>query len=41
MPDIAVVIGFVFASLVVLLMLEPGIVYVITRSLTQGRSAGL
>ena len=33
--------AFVLAALVVLLIPGPGVIYVVTRSLTQGRKAGL
>jgi len=33
--------GFVLAALVVLLIPGPGVLYVVTRSLIQGRRAGL
>ena len=41
MPSDALLIGFVAASLVVLLTPGPGVLYVVARSLAQGRSAGL
>ncbi len=41
MPDGAALWGFVAAALVVLLIPGPGVLYVITRSVSQGRRAGL
>ena len=41
MPDGALLLGFVAASLVVLLIPGPGVLYVVTRSVGQGRRAGL
>ena len=41
MPDIVILIGFISASLVILLSPGPGVVYVTARSLSQGRKAGL
>ncbi|MEM7222964.1 MAG: LysE family translocator [Pseudomonadota bacterium] len=41
MPDDALLLAFVAASLVVLMMPGPGVVYVVARSVTQGRRAGL
>jgi threonine/homoserine/homoserine lactone efflux protein len=40
-PGSASVVGFVAAALVVLLIPGPGVLYVITRSLSQGQRAGL
>ena len=41
MPTIASLIGFIAASLVILLLPGPGVLYVVTRSLSQGQRAGL
>lgn len=41
MPDDAILLGFVVASLVVLVTPGPGVFYVVARSLAQGRRAGL
>ena len=41
MPSGASLLGFVAASLVVLLLPGPGVLYVVARSLAQGRRAGL
>ena len=41
MPDPIVMLGFVSASLVILLSPGPGVAYVTARSLSQGRKAGL
>ncbi|MEM7563307.1 MAG: LysE family translocator [Pseudomonadota bacterium] len=39
--NIELLVAFVFAALIVLLIPGPGVLYVITRSLLQGRQAGL
>ena len=41
MPGDASLAGFVMAALVVLLIPGPGVIYVVTRSLSQGQRAGL
>lgn len=41
MPDTASLTAFIAAALVVLLMPGPAVLYIITRSLGQGRRAGL
>lgn len=41
MPSEALLLGFVAASLVVLVTPGPGVLYVVARSLSQGRRAGL
>ena len=41
MPDTATLLGFIAAALVVLLTPGPGVLYVVTRSLSQGQRAGL
>ena len=41
MPDGTLLLGFVAASLVVLLIPGPGVLYVVARSVGQGRRAGL
>ena len=41
MPDIATLAGFVLASLIVLVIPGPGVLYVVARSLGQGQRAGL
>ena len=41
MPDGTLLLGFVAASLVVLLIPGPGVLYVVARSIGQGRRAGL
>ena len=41
MPDGTLLLGFVAASLVVLLTPGPGVLYVVARSIGQGRRAGL
>lgn len=41
MPDSASLIGFVTASLVVLLLPGPGVLYTVARSVSQGQKAGL
>ena len=41
MPDSTSLWGFVVAALVVLLIPGPGVLYIVTRSLSQGRRAGL
>ena len=41
MPDGTLLLGFVVASLVVLLIPGPGVLYVVARSVGQGRRAGL
>ena len=41
MPGSASLVGFVLASLVVLLIPGPGVLYTVARSLSQGQRAGL
>jgi threonine/homoserine/homoserine lactone efflux protein len=41
MPDGALLLGFVAAALIVLLIPGPGVLYVVARSVGQGRRAGL
>jgi threonine/homoserine/homoserine lactone efflux protein len=41
MPTTASLSGFIVAALVVLLIPGPGVLYIVTRSLSQGRRAGL
>ena len=41
MPDVASLLGFIAASLIVLLLPGPGVLYVVARSAAQGRRAGL
>ncbi len=41
MPEITLLLGFVAAALLVLLIPGPGVLYVVARSLNQGRRAGL
>ena len=41
MIDVAVMIGFLAAALVVLILPGPGVLYVVARSVSQGRDAGL
>ena len=41
MPTRASLLGFVAAALVLLLIPGPGVLYIVTRSLSQGRRAGL
>ena len=41
MPESATLLGFIAASLVVLLIPGPGVLYVVARSLSQGLPAGL
>ncbi|MBB2909832.1 threonine/homoserine/homoserine lactone efflux protein [Streptosporangium becharense] len=41
MPDLATVALFVVATLALLLVPGPAVLYIVTRSVTQGRSAGL
>jgi threonine/homoserine/homoserine lactone efflux protein len=41
MPDTVLLLGFIAASLIVLVLPGPGVFYVLTRSASQGRRAGL
>lgn len=41
MPDTVLLMGFIAASLVVLVLPGPGVLYVIARGMAEGRSAGL
>ena len=41
MPDVPMLIAFVVAALVVLIIPGPGVLYVVARTLCQGRQAGL
>lgn len=41
LPNVALLSGFLIAALVVLLIPGPGVLYIVTRSLSQGRRAGL
>jgi len=41
LPEIASLLGFVAAALIVLLIPGPGVLYVVARSVTQGQRAGL
>ena len=41
MPDLSVLLAFVVAALVLLIIPGPGVVYVVARTVSQGRAAGL
>ncbi|MEM7501745.1 MAG: LysE family translocator [Pseudomonadota bacterium] len=41
MPDLSVLLSFVVAALILLVIPGPGVVYVVARTVSQGRAAGL